>query len=309
MNKKCTVCGKREFPILRQKRCIKCIALLNEDTYYHLRNKRPRISANFLLNEYFLDKKSLSEIATDLDTSKQSLLYWFKYYEIPLRSLSDGLKKKIDSDFFSELNPDSAFLLGYIFTDGDLQFNKKTGKHFLRLYSKFQSDMLMVLRLINSSAKIQQRKAIMTESIRQGNIYFIHIADESFINDLIELGMVRNKNTKIKFPDISEELYNHFIRGCWAGSGHVYIDKYGKINSGIVLASKELIEKIELILNTCGLKKRKIYEHKHTKTKSYYFRYSQGDTEKLYHYMYKGATDRNTVKHQSQIFVEYFKQE
>jgi hypothetical protein len=308
MNKKCSICGKREFPILRQKRCVGCIARLNEEVYFRLnKNKRPKFSADLLLTEYVLNHSSLTELAKNYNVSKPALIYWFKYYEIPLRTISQGLKKKIDSEFFSDLNPDSAFLLGYIFTDGDLQLNKKTNRHFLRLYGKYQNDLVLALNLLKSTAKIQQRKAVMTESIRQAKVYFIHVADETLIGDLMDLGMVRNKNSKIKFPNITEDLNNHFIRGCWAGSGHVYVDKNAKINSGIVLASIDLIQKIETILNGQGLKKRKIFEHKHTKTKSYYFRYSQRDTKLLYHYLYKGATYKNTINHQSQVFVDFFK--
>lgn len=308
MNNKCIICEKREYPILRKRRCIRCVARSNED-YYKKQNphKLPRLSADYLVKEYILCRKSLQEISNECEITKPAIIYWLKYYEIPVRSITDAKKKKINSEFFEDLNPDSAFLLGYIFTDGDLQLNKNTGHYFLRLYGKFYDDLKMALNLIESEAKIQQRKEVLTDSIRQGKVYFIHIGDEKFISDLMRLGMVRNKNSKVKFPDIQEELFSHFIRGCWAGSGYAYIDKDGKFVSGIVLASKSLLERIEQILNSAGLKKRKIYEYKHTKTPSFYFRYAREDSEKLYHYLIKGATVKNTIKHQSRAFSEYFK--
>lgn len=308
MNNKCIICDKREYPILRKRRCVRCIARSNEDNYKRQNPYKPlRFHADYLVKEYILNKKSLQEISNECGITKQAIVYWLKYYEIPIRSISEALKKRINSEFFADLNLDSAFLLGYIFTDGDLQFNKNTGHYFLRLYGKYYDDLEMVLKLIKSRAKIQQRKAVLTDSIRQGKVYFIHIADEKFISDLMDLGMVRNKNSKVKFPEIPEELYSHFIRGCWAGSGYAYIDKDGKFVSGIVLASKSLLERIEQILNSAGLKKRKIYEYKHTKTPSFYFRYAREDSEKLYHYLIKGATVKNTIKHQSRAFSEYFK--
>lgn len=306
MNLKCSVCGKVEFTILKEGLCIKCVALQKEKAYLEKNKRRPRISARTLIKSYVIKNMPLTELSDKLDLSKPGLLYWFKYYEIPLKTISQGGKKRIKSNFFSVLNSDSAFLLGYIFTDGDLQYNKKNGKYFLRLYSKYKENLEMVLKLIGSSAKIQERRAIMTEKIRQGKLYFIHIADDSFINELISLGMVRNKNDKIQFPEIDKDLYSHFIRGCWAGSGYVYTNNYGRVISGIVLASKDLIERIEKILNSHGLSKRKIFEHKHTKTHSFYFRYSQGETEKLYHFLYKDASIRNTVAHQTKVFREHF---
>jgi hypothetical protein len=308
MNDKCVMCKSRKYPILRDRRCIRCIALLNEDLYKKRNpNKSPKLTADFLVNEYVLKNKSLTEVSLDCGITKQAVAYWLKFYEIPIRSISDSKKKRINSDFFRKINPDSAFLLGYIFTDGDLQLNKKTGNHFLRLYGKYSSDLSMVLRMIESKAKIQERKALMTDSIRQAKIYFIHIADETFIGDIMKYGMVRNKNSKIKFPKIPAEYFNHFIRGCWAGSGYAYNDTKGKLITGIVLASRDLIEKIEQILNSAGLKKRKIYQYNHTKTPSYYFRYSSGESLKLYKYLYKGASDRNTIKHQSAAFVQHTK--
>jgi hypothetical protein len=264
------------------------------------------LPSEYLLKEYLLSAKTFQDIATEKGITKGAVSYWLKYYEIPVRSNIEVLKKKINSSFFSKLTSDSAFLLGYFFTDGDLQFNIKSKEFFVRLYSKQKENLEMVLMLLKSDAKIQHRKAVMTEKIRQGELYFIHIADETFIADLISHGMVRNKNSKITFPKIPDNLVNHFIRGCWAGSGCIYSGKNGSITSRFVTGSKDLILSIESKLNNAGLKKRKIYSHKHTKSPSYYITYAREESMKLYRYLYAGADSRNVVKHQTEEFVSVF---
>ena len=165
----------------------------------------------------------------------------------------------------------------------------------------------MVLKLIKSDAKIQERKAVMTDKIRQGKIYFIHIADQKFINDLMGFGMIRNKNSSIKFPNIPEEFISHFIRGCWAGSGCIYFSKEGSITTKFTYGSLEFITHIEKELNKVGLRKRKIYQNKHSKAPSYYFTYATENSGKLYKYLYKDARSKNSVKHQTVAFEKQFK--
>lgn len=307
MNKKCILCEKRDFPILRKRRCIRCIANQNESSYKQQHpTKNPSLKSEYLLNEYLIKSRSLQDIASEKEITKQAVAYWLIYYEIPVRSNIEVLKKKIYSGYFSRLTADSAFLLGYIFTDGDLQYNNKTGKYFLRLYSKHKDNLEKVLKLLGSEAKIQHRKEVFTENIRQGEIHFIHIADEKIITDIINLGMVHNKNNLLCFPDIPPKMINHFIRGCWAGSGCVYYTKKGLISSRLVTGSLNFITRIEKELQKGGMKRRKIHSHKQTKSPSYYFSYAHNESWNLYRYLYKGANHSNTIRRHTDIFSNSF---
>lgn len=273
----------------------------------HSPNKPISLTSDYLLLEYYVKKRSLRDIGNDCGFSRATVSNWLRYYEIPTRSSKD-LIKRINSDFFSKINPDSAFLLGYIFMDGDLQHNLKTDKYFLRLYGKYKDNLVMVLNLLQAEAIIQHRKAVLNEKIRQGELYFIHIADEKIISDLVSLGMIHNKNSYIKFPDIHKDYINHFIRGCWAGSGCEWFGKKGAINSKFVSGSIDFITRLEEELNKAGLKKRNIYKNKHSKSPSFYFTYATEESGKLYSYLYKGSNSTNTINRHTEAFEKAFGQ-
>lgn len=306
MGQKCKICGEKKYPIFSSRRCVRCVAKSNEDIFKRLYpNKEIKLTSQFLVDEYILKAKSANEISKMCGLSHITVINWLKDYKIRVRTIKD-LKNKIDSNFFSQINAYSAFLLGYIFTDGDLQYNQKYDYYFLRLYSKYKTNLQMVLKLIKSDAKIQQRKAVMTHAIRQGKISFIHIADKKFISDLMGLGMIRNKNSSIKFPKIPKEFISHFIRGCWGGNGSIYYSKEGRAISQFTSASREFINRIEKELNDAGLPKRKIYEHKLTKSPSYYFRYSHQNSADLHRYLYRGTKNKNVIKHQTELFAQLY---
>jgi hypothetical protein len=306
MSQKCKICGEKKYPILSSRKCVRCAAKSKEDIFIRLYpNKEIKFKSQFLVDEYVINSKSVREIAKMCGLSNLTVNTWLGYYGIKTRTKED-LKNKINSNFFSKINADSAFLLGYIFTDGDLQYNQKFRYYFLRLYSKYKTNLQMVLKLIKSDAKIQQRKAVMTDAIRQGKISFIHIADKKFINDLMGFGMIKNKNSSIKFPNIPAEFISHFIRGCWAGSGCIYFSKEGSIIARFTNGSLEFITHIEKELNKAGCGKRKIYQHKHTKSPSYYFSYATGDSSILHRYLYRDARSKNSVKHHTVAFEKHF---
>lgn len=311
---KCIVCGKDDYPILRNMTCVSCVGRKNEYYYRKQDPKKPLIlTADYLLEEYYIKRRSGADIAVDFNITKATVSYWLKYYEIPTKSIKGGNikrdhsnKKRINSKFFSKINPDSAFLLGYLFTDGDLQHNLKTGKYFFRLYSKYQDNLEKALRLLQSEAKIQHRKAVMTEKIRQGELFFIHVANEKIVENVMTLGLIQNKNSYVQFPNIPEKMYNHFIRGCFAGSGAIYHNENGVITSRFTTGSINLITKIETEFNKVGLRKHKILKNKHSKKPSYYITYGAKESEMLFKYLYKNSNENNTITRQTIEFRKSF---
>ena len=117
--------------------------------------------------------------------------------------------------------------------------------------------------------------------------------------------MISDKNQEIKYPNIHSKLHNHFIRGCWTGSGCVTLDG-NTLLSQITIGSLEFLKSIEQVLFNAGLKKRNIYENKNSKKPSYVIRYATGESEKLYKYLYKGKTTLTICKRQESLFKEKF---
>ena len=307
MPRVCSKCQSNKYLESGKKFCIKCRALDLENRYNERYNKAPKFAATYLFEEYYLMKKSLREVALKNECTSQNVHYWLIVYDIPIRSIKEAKSNTFNSYYFKKLNSNSAFLLGYFFSDGDLLYHKDKGYYFLRIYSKYKGNIELVKRQLETNAKIQYRKSKLNDKERKGAVYFLHIADQEIVKDLMELGMVYNKNQSIQYPKIPERLNRHFIRGLWAGSGAVFINKPHNLNSKLVIGSIDLITEVERILTLNGLKKRTIYTNKGSKKPSYYITYSIQESKKLLKYLYTNTTENNIEKHQYETYRAYFK--
>lgn len=231
----CKNCDSSQFNIYPNGICQVCLSKRREIEIL-ITNQSPLFLSSHLIDLYLVKKYSIKKIASQFNTTSASVSYWLKKYYIPTNH-KQKITKSVDSNVFNNLTPESSFLLGYIFTDGDLLLNKKTQEHFIRIYSKHKDQLELVLQILKSDAVIQYRKAVMTNNIKQGEIYFIHIANQNIIKNLMRYGLVMDKNQSIKFPLIPEHLLSYFIRGCWMGSGSVYQEKKGGIYSYLSPAS------------------------------------------------------------------------
>lgn len=303
----CPQCNSGQYLQKGKRLCIKCRALYLESKHIENKGKPPKIASDFLFTQYYLEHKTLREIAEITGTTSSNIRYWLIKYEIPIRSLKEANGNTFNSTIFKNLNSKSAYLLGYFYSDGDLLLNKKTGKYFLRIYSKYRDNIEKVKALLQTDAKIQFRNEKLNEKERKGALYFIHIADQEIVKDLINLGMVYDKNHSAKYPDIPEQLNRHFIRGLWAGSGSVYFEDERLLRSKFDSGSIDLITRVEQILNENGLSKRTIYRNSLSKKPSYAIRYNTDeDQHKLFQFFYKRQNKDSIEQRQYEQYKLYF---
>jgi len=297
MKKVCKNCGIKEFPYYYKRLCQKCYSQQIENGLAQQIN----IKSDFLINEYLIKNKSIRKIALENKLTASKIKKYLFLYRIPIERKKRSFNEKI----FSRMSAQGAFLLGYIFTDGDLLFNEKTNKYFLRIYSKHISQIEKLRKILKTDAKIQVREQKNYGNVVQTKIYFIHIGNQIIISDLINFGLTIEKNLNVKFPKLEVKFIKHFLRGCWAGSGNVTIYE-DRVFSSIVIGSYEFICKIEKHLSENGLKPRKIYKNKLTKKPSYLIKYAHRESEKLYNYLYKGKTNLTISDKQESIYKNYY---
>lgn len=307
MNKKCGKCGNRELPIVANKLCQRCISRIREDKLEE-EGKTLIFRADYLIDNYILSKESIRSIAIRHKISVYAVRKHLTDFRIPIRSNKEALSKSFKEDIFCNLTVKGAFLLGYIYTDGDFLFNENAKTHFLRIYSKHEEQIEKVKTILETDATIQHREQKNYGNVVQGEIFFMHIANKSIISDLLDLGLTIFKNKDVKFPLIPDNLKHHFIRGCWAGSGNVYESKNG-VHSSIIIGSLPFMTEIENYLNKNGLKKRAIYKLKNSKSSSYKIRYAHKESEKLYNFLYRGKTNLTVSSKQEKMYEQNFKSE
>ena len=208
---------------------------------------------------------------------------------------------RINKNSFRELNHETAFILGYIFTDGDLLYEKSRDKYFLRIYSKYRVQLENTKKVLRAKAKIQYREEKNYGGTKQGAIFWIHIETPEIIQDLRDLGLTLKKNINLKFPKIAKKYIPAFIRGCWMGSGCVSLYK-NTLMSSITIGSLDFINEMEIHLHNIGLTKRKIYKLENSKRPSYLIKYATKDSDKLQKYIYKNHTETTMCKRQKELY-------
>lgn len=126
-------------------------------------------------------------------------------------------KYSVNNRFFSEWTNEMAYILGFIFADGNLAKDK----YRLRI----SSIDLEILEKINSNFK--SNRPIKTEHNTGGSWFTLTIDNRDIYNDLENLGVTPNKSLTCKVPEVPNQYKYDFIRGFFDGDGCVYA-KYHK---------------------------------------------------------------------------------
>lgn len=190
-------------------------------------------------------------------------------------------KHSVNKNYFSKLNKNNAYILGYLFTDGSVYGNrvklhlKREDRYILEFWKKdceYSGDIHDCLSKCNE-------KRYPTSKL--------DITCYEWIDDLSKFSIIPNKTFKTYMPNIPREYFGHFLRGVFDGDGCITgrERKFVKISNGSELFLSELSKKLH---NEYGLTERKIYKAKNSRKCS--LEYSKkSDVCSLYDIMYKDA--------------------
>jgi hypothetical protein len=194
-----------------------------------------------------------------------------------------GGKYGFNEDYFEKIDTeDKAYFLGFIVADGCI--SDKTNK--ITIIQKETDILYEFKRYINSEGNIFTSKS--------RNISSFGISSIKTKKDLENLGIHSNKTMVVKYPNISENLQNHFMRGVFDGDGCISLRTDKRDNSqrgqvNICSGSYDFIkEYYDRLVEYCGLSgKNKIRNPKG----SYYVVDWGGlsDIEKIYEFLYKDS--------------------
>ena len=318
------------------------------------------LTKEYLEENYIKDTKSLGEIAKDTNCSRQYVYKKMKSYGISPRDQSSAREialdkgkiirenvsyegkqqfvtlEKVDLNegFFSSWSPGMAYVLGIIYTDGNLLAGKVTDPSKksnvtvdrVSLSQKEPELLNKVLALMDCNAVIHLRKERKYIGVTAGQIYWFSIANKKIYDTLLRLGLTPHKSLIMSFPDIPKEYMGHFIRGCWDGDGSIYLEKSNLLRAHFVSGSYKFIKRLVEELYTAGIYQTryivsnnkesefrseypwrqfplKIHENKHSK--SYYIRIaSKEGLERLFAYFYKDVDESMYLERKYKIFKE-----
>ncbi len=337
---KCVKCGTIRVNHVAQGLCRKCYANKIEAEHKNHKINKKGISAVFLtkekLNELYTDKQlSLSDIGKIACCTRHTVYFHIKKFKIKLRNKAEARTIALDKGkikqsviknngeikeiilnkihfnekFFTKWSNEMAYVLGLIYTDGNITDSSSTLKMGRLTFAQKEKELVeKFLNLIGSVSKILYRKREKYVNTTAGELYYFHINSDIFYEQLTKLGLTPNKSLSMTFPKIPDEYLRHFIRGCWDGDGTVYIEKRSSnLKTAFVCGSFVFIKVLMEHLSKQGLSEVKLYEDKRSKkgNVSYYFRYGINDSIKLFHYLYDGVPESQYLKRKYGVFKNY----
>ncbi|MCH8904811.1 MAG: hypothetical protein IIA45_12970 [Bacteroidetes bacterium] len=203
-----------------------------------------------------------------------------------------------------------AYVLGLIYTDGNLHLRKTRSGYEMGVLSFAQKDKELVekmLKLMKCDAKIRFRKRRVLENITAGELYYFSIGNNDLANDLRRLGVTPKKSLSMKFPEIPTDYLSHFVHGFFDGDGSVYLANKKFIRITLLSGSYDFIEALNYKLRDAGFPLRRIYGGYKSQKNAHFIRYtSHKQALEFFNFLYRGVSSEMYYERKHQIFLGYF---
>ena len=124
--------------------------------------------------------------------------------------------KRVNSKFFDQWTEESAYVLGFLYADGNISKDRVT------FYQKYEDILLLIRERMEIVNKPRER-------VNEDNDGFVLSFNNCYMADrLREIGVRPAKSTtgRMVFPDVPDSLFGHFFRGFFDGDGSVGV--YGQ---------------------------------------------------------------------------------
>ncbi|MBI3810881.1 MAG: hypothetical protein HY283_01565 [Nitrospirae bacterium] len=321
-NSKCVNCGTVDVPHRSRGLCRVCYEReanerrkLNKSSFIRKHGILKNITREYFIERYEKNGASLQDIASELKCSRQYVLKLMKSFGIERRSKQDARatalgkgkiayeikdtwgnikhiqhkKQEIDRSFFNNWTDGFAYVLGLIYTDGNLikeSFVKNRNKVVARYQvSISQKDPYILDR-------IKEMLSLNTALVRSRNnedsyIHTLRFYDKEIFERLESFGLCPNKSLKIAFPDIPSRYLSGFIRGVFDGDG-----SYSGKKATLVTGSEAFANGLNSALNLLGFPAHIYVNSTSSKHPSYSVQISSGRAgmTKLYQFLYRRAS-------------------
>jgi hypothetical protein len=224
-----------------------------------------------------------------------------------------GIKYSYDKTFFDTWNPQMAYILGFLYSDGSLIYSPNCRGYYI-FFSSVDRDIIeKIKKTLQSEHTILIRNPPVNsngkEFIGKKISYILRIGSKELYYQLLTFGLYQNKSLTIKFPDIPDIFVPHFIRGYFDGDGCVHIEKQKGRNSfrlRIIFTSGsfEFLYQLEkTICRICNLKQQKVHKGK----RAFQLLYSTKDSTVLFDFMYKTVYDGLYLERKKKVFDSFIK--
>jgi hypothetical protein len=208
---------------------------------------RPTLDEEGLIEDYRSNTMTLRELEMKYHICRKKIRNIIKNTDVEYRTKSiSNMRYKINTSYFEKIDtPNKAYMLGFIYADGNVY------KSHLKvdINKKDESLLLSFLQEFESEHRIYSYK----------NNRLMAIVNEKIVNDLFKLGVFPRKTWNMHFPtseQVPDELISHFIRGFFDGDGSIQYHQYkSPIWRFTFIAPNDFAQKInDILYKECGLK-------------------------------------------------------
>ncbi len=214
-----------------------------------------------------------------------------------------GIKYRVNEDFFSEWTENMAYVLGYIYADGNLLDSKYNRGQYVSIRSTDLCIIESIRESLNSEHTITSEK----NDFPRKRSYVLRIGSKKIFGILERRGLCPRKSLIIDLPSIPKIFFKDFLRGYFDGDGCVYLEKGKKIGSfkrmSVIFTSgsKKFLESLEKqIRKECQTSKRDVCDSH----RSFQLRYSTKDGLRVFSKMYKNQPELYLSRKYSK-FIQY----
>ena len=224
--------------------------------------------------DLYTSGKTIKEVSLELGLTYRQVEYIVNILKISRKRGPQNLTKNLD--FFKRIDTErKSYFLGWIMADANVSNHNNQYSLKIHISSKDIDILNSFMDDIKSDNKISKRV------VNEKEYVYTSITSKEMVEDLMRHGVVPNKSTKEKIPNIRKELIPHFIRGYFDGDGITCVKNIKR--SGFV-GGYEMLKQIQDETNI----KKSIFQANNSK--AFYYLMGMKESHKLYEYMYKDAT-------------------
>ncbi len=194
-------------------------------------------------------------------------------------------KYDLNENYFEKVDsPEKAYLLGLIYADGC----NYTPTNTITFYFQEQDKHILedIKRLLHYNSPL---KEIKPKKEAHHTAFVLTIHSKKISTDLVTLGVVQNKTFKTTFPNITKDLFSHFIRGYFDGDGCIIVGK--RMERVSFVGTDSFINTIQnIFLEELKLSKTVTYKRNKEKNISTCYYKGRNSCKKIREYLYNEST-------------------
>lgn len=205
------------------------------------------------IKQMYLNGYSSVYIGNKYGVCHKVILKHLKKLNITINQRLSMSKYNLNENYFDIIDtPNKAYILGFLYADGYNNLSKCT------ISISLQEDDVDILNKMKDELCSNRELEYIDYSNKHDfgynykNQYRLRVFSAHMCSTLNDIGMVQNKSLILKFPNISYELYKHFIRGYFDGDGSYcgYYTKSNKFQPLITFTStNEMCKSIKNVLS------------------------------------------------------------